>query len=106
MSDIPWPTDDPIREDRDELVVQLLRAEAEAVALLSVVPYDDYLHSAHWQRTRQLALEHYGRSCFSCGATSQLQVHHRTYERVGSERLRDLAVVCDDCHRRIHRKAA
>lgn len=31
-----------------------------------------------------------------------LQVHHRTYERIGNEGLDDLIVVCPRCHMKIH----
>jgi hypothetical protein len=36
----------------------------------------------------------------------RLDVHHRTYERVGQEQLRDLIVLCRTCHSRYHDKAA
>lgn len=104
---LAWP--DPRRlpadQDRSDLARELMETEAKMVALLGAVPYHDYLGSAHWQRTRQLALEHYGRACFRCGTSAHLQVHHRTYERRGSERLVDLAVYCDTCHQRLHHAA-
>jgi hypothetical protein len=32
----------------------------------------------------------------------RLQLHHKTYKRVGAEYLRDLCMVCGECHKRIH----
>jgi hypothetical protein len=37
--------------------------------------------------------------CQQCGAGRALQVHHRTYDRVGAEWDEDLQVLCADCHR-------
>ena len=69
--------------------------------------YATYLESDLWARTRDLALEYYGPSCCLCNKeTTRINVHHRTYERIGRERLSDLIVLCRDCHARYHRKAA
>ncbi len=65
-------------------------------------PYDEYLRSPIWQRTRELALEYYGRKCCLCNSSERLNVHHRTYERRGHERLADLIVLCRDCHAGYH----
>ncbi len=64
--------------------------------------YASYLKSDWWLRLRELALEHYGRSCALCGSDKKLNVHHRTYKRLGSERLGDLTILCRDCHARFH----
>lgn len=66
--------------------------------------YHDYLRSPEWQIRRQwmLALAH--NACQFCNATDRLQVHHRTYERLGEELPADLTVLCDDCHARHHQK--
>jgi hypothetical protein len=68
--------------------------------------YDAYLRSAAWEIRRTFALEYYGARCCLCPATTSLQVHHRTYERIGAERLTDLIVLCRPCHARFHDKAA
>jgi replicative DNA helicase len=33
-----------------------------------------------------------------------LEVHHRTYERIGQERSEDLTVLCDVCHGLFHER--
>jgi hypothetical protein len=75
----------------------------QAIAALRRLPYAEYLATSHWQRVRTLALEQAGQTCDLCGHTDRLEVHHRTYERLGFERQSDLIVLCHDCHRDHHR---
>lgn len=42
--------------------------------------------------------------CQCCGFTSDLVVHHMTYERVGKELSSDLCVLCKYCHDEFHTK--
>lgn len=37
-----------------------------------------------------------------CQSRFRLQVHHKTYARLGKERLEDLQVLCFNCHKLIH----
>ncbi len=61
--------------------------------------YADYLKSEHWQRQRKAALERAGYSCQVCNRKGiQLDVHHRTYERLGDELPEDMTVLCHECH--------
>lgn len=64
--------------------------------------YAEYLKTPHWLVTRQAALERAGRRCQVCNGAKFLQVHHRTYERVGCELPNDLTVLCDKCHGLFH----
>jgi hypothetical protein len=64
--------------------------------------YPEYLKTEHWQTMRRLALEAAGHRCLLCDVDANLDVHHRTYERVGVEQVRDLVVLCDACHGRHH----
>jgi 5-methylcytosine-specific restriction endonuclease McrA len=66
------------------------------------IPYEQYLQTEHWQAMRRLALEAADHHCLLCDADSNLDVHHRTYERLGMEQLRDLVVLCETCHARHH----
>jgi 5-methylcytosine-specific restriction endonuclease McrA len=68
------------------------------IAELRAMPYSDYLRSGHWGRKRQAALRHHGERCNRCDAVNDLQVHHKTYDRRGNERMKDLEVLCADCH--------
>jgi hypothetical protein len=60
-----------------------------------------YLQSELWKQKRLEALEHYGQKCNRCGQFGT-DVHHKTYKRVGSERLSDLEVLCRECHEAHH----
>jgi 5-methylcytosine-specific restriction endonuclease McrA len=64
--------------------------------------YVAYINSAEWQRKRRQALERAGDRCQVCNKDRGLDVHHRTYERFGSERLDDLTVLCRACHSLFH----
>lgn len=68
--------------------------------------YRLYLRSEHWADTRRGALRAADFRCARCGATRSrtrtLDVHHRTYERLGSEQPGDLEVLCRDCHETQH----
>lgn len=77
----------------------------ETACRLSELPYELYLRTHHWQTIRRAALDHYGPACLLCGNTGQVDVHHRTYQRRGSERLHDLTILCRDCHGRFHKAA-
>lgn len=64
--------------------------------------YRDYLQGDHWKTVKRMATEHYGGVCCLCGSKKQLNVHHRTYERRGHERLADVILLCDKCHTKFH----
>lgn len=64
--------------------------------------YLAYLNSPAWRRTRTRALQDAHYRCHQCGARRDLQVHHRTYERLGAESPEDLEVLCANCHEGAH----
>jgi hypothetical protein len=64
--------------------------------------YSKYLWSEEWQAKRRLALDAAGGRCCRCRRRDQLQVHHKTYERVCHEEPSDLLVLCRDCHAKEH----
>jgi ssDNA-binding Zn-finger/Zn-ribbon topoisomerase 1 len=64
--------------------------------------YEAYLASPKWRETRRAALRRAGHACQVCNRGKRLQVHHRTYERVGREAEGDLTVLCKDCHEIFH----
>ena len=66
--------------------------------------YVAYMRSDEWREMRQRKLDQAGRECEKCGATSALEVHHKTYRRLWNERMSDLQVLCDDCHNDVHAK--
>lgn len=64
--------------------------------------YRQYLGSVVWKERRAMALDRADNRCQICNLSadkSVLDVHHRTYERLGFERPEDLTVLCRECHR-------
>ncbi len=65
--------------------------------------YNEYILSAAWKSKRVQAFKYYGKKCQQCGAKNvPLQVHHRTYDRLGNEKMYDLEVLCVKCHHDRH----
>lgn len=68
--------------------------------------YLAYISSDRWRNSpaRLAELEAAGHSCRTCDRRPpevRLEVHHRTYARLGRELVRDLTTLCSDCHRAI-----
>jgi len=88
----------------------LVASPADEVRRLRSLPYGEYLKTAHWQSVRQEALKRFDHACAVCNwserlsSTGWLEVHHRTYERLGEERPADVIVLCDRHHRMFHGK--
>lgn len=73
------------------------------LAELRALPYRLYLRTPEWRRTRNAALARAGHRCsLDVSHVGGLDVHHRTYERIGAELAADLVVLCRDCHERHH----
>ena len=66
--------------------------------------YHDYLRSDEWKVKREEAIKRADRRCQICFSPNDLNVHHRTYDRVGNERNSDLIVLCKECHAKFHDK--
>lgn len=71
------------------------------------VSYNAYINSAKWQEKRRLALAKADFTCVKCKKRRimGLHVHHKTYKRLGNERLSDLQVLCESCHMLKHTTA-
>lgn len=67
--------------------------------------YLEYIGSYKWRTSaaRLGELEASGHRCRTCYASPgddvRLEVHHRTYERLGHELIGDLTTLCCYCHR-------
>jgi hypothetical protein len=72
------------------------------------LPYDIYLQTEHWERTRLAALHAFGARCHWCqnkyGDDAPIHIHHLTYVRLGHEDITDLVPLCANCHARWHRE--
>jgi hypothetical protein len=68
------------------------------------IEYADYLKSDQWKAVRSRAKFEADMCCQICGSEYSLDVHHRTYERLGDELPEDLIVLCNNCHAKFHDK--
>ena len=66
--------------------------------------YLDYLASEKWKKLRDKVVDRDGNKCTKCSNTTNLHVHHLTYDRVGNEELTDLITLCKACHENEHGK--
>lgn len=64
--------------------------------------YDKYITSKKWENRRKKYYKTHERKCSACGSTSNLNLHHHTYERMGKERDSDLVPLCSACHEMVH----
>jgi len=69
---------------------------------LKFMPYREYLRTNEWLERRMRAIRRAEHRCQACNTTGRLNVHHRTYERRGSEHDEDLIVLCAGCHQIFH----
>lgn len=74
--------------------------------------YEGYIQSKRWFAKRRAKLIDTNYTCERCGYCSltspldiPLDVHHKTYERLGDERMSDLEVLCRTCHTKHHGRA-
>lgn len=66
--------------------------------------YRKYLRSDRWLGLRALAIKKQHGRCILCGATSGINVHHRSYANLGGAGEEDdLFLLCGDCHERLHK---
>ena len=69
---------------------------------LSKMSLEEYLNTREWKVKRNRALIQAGSRCQVCASTYRLEVHQRTYQRLGDELLSDLLVLCRSCHQHYH----
>ena len=79
--------------------------EGEVIRKSSTAPkstardfYLAYLNSPTWRLRRNETLRRVGFRCERCGSKRDLQVHHKTYDRLGAELDADLEALCLLCH--------
>lgn len=64
--------------------------------------HSEYLNSTRWKTFRSLVIIDRGGQCERCHSSSNLRVHHKTYERWQREELGDVELLCKDCHQLEH----
>jgi hypothetical protein len=95
-----------LKEKQEREIIYLQREEnrKNEIVRLQNLPYSEYLLTEHWKQFRQYALKRANFRCQLCNSGSQLNVHHRTYERIGCEDVSDVIVLCKNCHENHHDK--
>lgn len=64
--------------------------------------YKKYIRSDEWQQKRKERLALDGHRCRNCGGKEGLEVHHKSYDRFGSESVSsDLVTICSECHDKV-----
>jgi len=70
---------------------------------LKALPYQEYLKTDWWQHLRDEALDRAFHCCQLCNSDARLEVHHRTYEDLGTGGEKShLIVLCKECHQAHH----
>jgi 5-methylcytosine-specific restriction endonuclease McrA len=74
--------------------------------------YQSYMQSPAWFAKRRAKIIDADYTCAECGYCAlthpvdiALEVHHKTYARLGNECMSDLEVLCYFCHTRRHWKS-
>jgi 5-methylcytosine-specific restriction endonuclease McrA len=65
--------------------------------------YNAYMQSSQWSRRRSRYFETHRKVCKACGVIRSIELHHKTYARLGNERDQDLVPLCHRCHLSLHR---
>lgn len=78
--------------------------EAEIAEKIKELDYRDFLQTPYWKAIAYEKKKKANFRCELCNKKGLLNVHHKTYERHGYEfyNLKDLIVLCDDCHKKFH----
>ncbi len=79
------------------------RRSAASDSPLQKWDYAAYIKSPEWRLVRKAYFASRLRQrCVVCDATKNIHLHHRTYKRLGQERLHDLEPLCAPCHAATH----
>jgi len=60
--------------------------------------YQAHIRSAKWRNMRNDMLRLRNNRCERCTSQYNLELHHKTYERLGRELIADLELLCHRCH--------
>ena len=67
--------------------------------------YLEYLKSDKWKSIRESLFKERGKKCERYNpktCSNKIEVHHKTYKNIFNEKLKDLEVLCINCHRKEH----
>lgn len=75
-----------------------LRNRPDVIQAYRAMPYREYLQTEWWKRIKKAAIRRANFACQRCHKRAPLDVHHKTYDRLGTEHDQDLEALCRDCH--------
>lgn len=61
-----------------------------------------YMKTEQWKQLKSIRLEIAQNKCEHCGSIHKLHLHHVNYERLTQELVEDVAVLCNECHNKVH----
>jgi hypothetical protein len=64
--------------------------------------YREYIAGPYWRAKRIEVLAARGAQCERCFSDKQINVHHKSYVRLGKELPQDLLILCRNCHKAEH----
>ena len=79
------------------------KPSTERIFCMNKNEYRNYLQSNHWKEIKErYRNSKFKKNCYICHSPNNLDLHHKTYERLGNEFLRDLIYLCRRCHELTH----
>lgn len=70
---------------------------------LNKISYTEYLNSDEWSAIKRKALgrDRY-KKCYVCGSKHNIELHHMSYNTIGTTDLRNIRALCRNHHQEIH----
>jgi hypothetical protein len=69
---------------------------------LGYTNYWEYLNSSHWKAFKKAYYTKFPKRCMKCKSITKLNLHHKTYIRLGKENFTDVKCLCENCHEKTH----
>jgi len=95
-------TGSPDYSEEDEPHARRMWETRNGLAEIRKAQYKLYLQSDEWAERRLRILRRDNYTCRICSSTTNLHVHHLTYDRKYNESDYDLITICKDCHEIVH----
>lgn len=74
-------------------------SKAPRKSTMTSAAYREYLGSPQWKARAEAFRAAWDHRCAICYSSAKLEVHHRTYERLGHELNTDCIPLCKHCHK-------
>lgn len=95
-----WNKIQALKADRTELDWDYISSQIKSM------PYQDFLKTPYWKAITVKKMKEANFKCQICNNKGVLSTHHRSYDIHGMEifNLKELIVLCQDCHQKHHNK--